>query len=224
MSFYFDSYQVVILKIQSCLVGLSVGTVLVVKFFLLFVFIHSFILVWAHGVLLQSFTVIIFLLLKLSQTWPIELHQASFFVLLTSHSTLWTFVYFLLKKMFQAYLVFSLHQPWRVIPSRSLSFFQWRNQGVFTDTVGMGWGIPLFLGFVSRCCREIEVSVSVCAYTQVHPPTHPPILFSVFVLCIYLSLHSKPWVHTNTCWHCFLDFYICNSFEFLLKPKWFWNS
>lgn len=37
-----------------------------------------------------------------------------------------------------------------VIPSRSLSFFQWRNQGVFSDTAGMGADI-----IVSRLCQQM---------------------------------------------------------------------
>lgn len=113
--------------------------------------------------------------------------------------------------------VFCAPVPESVIASRSLRSLQWRDQ-----RLGVRYGVEgrmsLFLGFLNRCYREPRVSV--CAETWAYSPRLRLCSLS-YVLPIYKCMS----IHTRTYWNCFLDFCICNSFEFLLlKPKWFWNS
>lgn len=108
-------------KFSACLLDLSElsnGTIwhcTIVKIFLLFLVIHSFILVWAYGILLHSVTLIVFvfiflfLMLRLSQALSVRMSVSLSF---WKVPPLWIFHYFLSKKMFLAYLVFSLPPPW----------------------------------------------------------------------------------------------------------------
>ena len=177
-------------------------------------------LVWAHGVLLQS----LFSLFFDAQIVPHLASENLIKPVSLASSQVPPFSECLLtfyrEDVSGLSCIFCAPVLESVIASGSLSFFQWRDRGLGVSC-GVEGQMSLFVGFLSRCYRQPRVSV--CAHTWAHSPPQRPVVFSVFMSSLYVNICLG--IHTRTYWNCYLDFCICSSSEFLLlKPKWFWNS
>lgn len=122
-----------------------------------------------------------------------ELCQGNFFVLLISPSILCFFTC-CSRRCFRLILYCLCPSPGVSLSSKE-SFFQrrmvFRNRNLGIRCVHWFWGfrgVSLLLGSLSRCCEE--TSVQVCAHSHQHTTPHTPcIVFSLYVLYMYLSVY-----------------------------------